>query len=105
MTEITKKEFTKYEKVRKSGVINMMDIKSVRYLTSLSKDKILAIMKNYGKLSDRYTYGKVCLTCKHGMENLTDRNAHVEGYCIQDPSKEIEIESLENGSCEEWEAK
>ena len=49
---ITKEQFKKYEKVRKSGVINMFDVKRVEELTGISKQEILEIMKNYETLQE-----------------------------------------------------
>jgi len=48
--EITKDEFERYEKVRASGVTNMFDVPVVEMLSGLDRDKIIAIMKQYGEL-------------------------------------------------------
>lgn len=54
MTDITKQEFEAYEKVRVSGVTNMFDVRVVQALSGLSREKILAIMKNYEELMKKY---------------------------------------------------
>lgn len=52
--EITQEEFENYISIQKSGITNMMDVRNVMALTDLSKEKILYIMGNYGKLSEKY---------------------------------------------------
>lgn len=52
--EISKEEFEAYEKVRASGVTNMFAVNVVENLSGLSREKILAIMKNYGDLTEKY---------------------------------------------------
>lgn len=54
MTEITREEFEAYETVRASGVTNMFDVRTVEALSNLSREKILFIMTNYGKLLKKY---------------------------------------------------
>ena len=54
MTEITKKEFEEYERVRASGVTNMFDVRTVERLSGLSREKIFQIMKEYGNLNKKY---------------------------------------------------
>ncbi|MCK4260108.1 MAG: hypothetical protein KAX49_14105 [Halanaerobiales bacterium] len=51
---ITKEEFIKYEKVRMSGVTNMMDVEIVSSLTSLDEEKIIEIINDYKSLSKQY---------------------------------------------------
>lgn len=52
--EISKEDFEAYEKVRASGVTNMFAINTVQNLSGLSREKILAIMKQYGDLMKKY---------------------------------------------------
>ena len=52
--DITKEEFEAYERVRASGITNMFDVRTVQTLSGLTKEKILAIMQNYGKLMKQY---------------------------------------------------
>ena len=52
--EITKDEFESYEAVRQSGVTNMFMVSVVCDLSGLSKEKVLAIMKQYGTLMEKY---------------------------------------------------
>lgn len=52
--QVTKKEFQAYEKVRKSGVTNMFNVTMVEFLSGLSRDKIITIMKNYKELCDKF---------------------------------------------------
>jgi len=52
--EITKSEFKSYEQIRRSGVTNMFDVRTVSMLSGLNKEKIVAIMKQYSQLSKRY---------------------------------------------------
>ena len=53
---VNEEEFLKYEDIRKSGVTNMFDIKTVVKLSEnlLDKEKCLDIMKNYSKYSEQY---------------------------------------------------
>ena len=52
--EITQDDFNSYEKVRESGVTNMMAVNTVSDYSGLSRDKIINIMKNYGSLHEKY---------------------------------------------------
>ena len=52
--DVSKEEFLEYERVRVSGVTNMFDVRMVQMLSSLPKDKIMFIMKNYGDLIKKY---------------------------------------------------
>lgn len=52
--EVTKEQFEAYEKVRSSGITNMFMIGTVCDLSGLSKETVLAIMKNYSELSEKY---------------------------------------------------
>lgn len=47
--KITKEDFDAYEGVRQSGVTNMFDVRAVKALSGLTKEKIRDIMKNYSK--------------------------------------------------------
>ena len=44
---ITKEQFKKFERVRRSGVTNMFDINKVKELTGLTKEQLIWIMKDY----------------------------------------------------------
>ncbi len=52
--DITREEFEEYERVRRSGKINMSDIKLVEMLTILYREQILIIMRNYDALSKKF---------------------------------------------------
>lgn len=52
--EISEKEFQAYEDVRTSGVTNMFAVNVVSDLSGLNREKILAIMKDYGELMKKY---------------------------------------------------
>ena len=54
MAEITKEQFEAYVDVQMSGVTNMMDVRTVSELSGLEKEEIMTIMKNYGKLKEKY---------------------------------------------------
>ena len=54
MSNITQDDFNAYEKVRESGVTNMMAVNTVSDYSGLSRDKIINIMKNYGSLHEKY---------------------------------------------------
>jgi hypothetical protein len=52
---ITKEEFEQYEGIRRSGVINMFDVKGVVALSdSLTREKCIEIMTNYSELYKQY---------------------------------------------------
>ena len=53
-TKITKDQFEAYVRVQNSGVTNMFDLKNVKALTGLSKEQIIAIMKQYNELTKKY---------------------------------------------------
>ena len=50
----TKEEFEKYEKLRKSGVTNMLDIYIVKKLSGLSTDILFDIMTDYIELKKKF---------------------------------------------------
>jgi hypothetical protein len=52
---ITKDEFNAYERVRRLGVVNMFDVRTVGQLTGLTKPQIIAIMKEYRTLNVLFT--------------------------------------------------
>ena len=52
--EITKEQFQAYEEVRQSGVTNMFDVITVENLSGLDRKTIMRIMKEYGKLNEKY---------------------------------------------------
>ena len=54
---ISKREMRRYEKCRQSGFTNMVDIQQVKFLTGLSRDKILLVMKNYSILKEKLLNG------------------------------------------------
>lgn len=51
---ITKEKFLRYERARQSGITNMFDMRTVRYLTELNREDILEIMKEYTTLKEKY---------------------------------------------------
>lgn len=51
---ITKKDFKAYVEVQMSGETNMFAITTVMQLTGLTKERILDIMKNYGKYKKQF---------------------------------------------------
>lgn len=51
---VTADSFSRYEKVRKSGVTNMFDVGYVEQLSGLDRDVIMAIMEHYGELDEKY---------------------------------------------------
>ena len=56
MDLVSKEQFLAYERVRVSGSTNMFDIQTVimRSGRVLNKEVILAIMKHYSELKDKY---------------------------------------------------
>jgi len=52
--DITEEQFIAYEKVRRSGVVNMFDVEAVSFLSELDLPVISGIMRNYRKLMERY---------------------------------------------------
>ena len=53
--EITQEQFAAYCRVRESGVTNMMNVRLVSELTGLSRNEVIYIIRNYGKLNDKYS--------------------------------------------------
>jgi hypothetical protein len=51
---ITEEMLRAYETVRASGVTNMFDLPVVCFASGLSRGEVLAIMKNYRALTERY---------------------------------------------------
>ena len=51
---VSAKDFGKYLAIQRSGATNMFDIKVVKSLTGLSKEKLLYIMDNYSELYEKY---------------------------------------------------
>jgi hypothetical protein len=52
---ITKDDFNAYERVRRLGVVNMFDVRTVGQLSGLTKPQIIAIMKEYRTLNVLFT--------------------------------------------------
>ena len=52
--DITREEFKDYERLRRSGKINMSDITLVEMLTMLYREQIFFIMRNYKELSKKF---------------------------------------------------
>jgi len=51
---ITEEMFMAYEEVRASGITNMFDLPVVCHHSRLSREEVLAIMKNYRALTEKY---------------------------------------------------
>lgn len=54
MVEVTAEDFKEYEKLRISGVVNMMDATRVMSLTNLSRDQHAEIIENYEEYCQEY---------------------------------------------------
>ena len=54
MDKITEEQFMAYERVRQSGVTNMLDTRRVSKLSNLGRMTIHVIMKNYEKLTEKF---------------------------------------------------
>jgi hypothetical protein len=54
MELITKEKFEAYVGVQESGVTNMFDVRTVSMLSGLDREEIMAIMKNYSNLKEKY---------------------------------------------------
>jgi len=46
--------FGRYEKIKRSGVTNMMDVKTVCLLAGISRDEYFQIVKNYSTLKESF---------------------------------------------------
>lgn len=55
---ITEEEFLKYERVRKSGITNMLNITKVMIIAGLARHKCVEIMESYSELKDKYLNAK-----------------------------------------------
>ncbi|MDP9016099.1 MAG: hypothetical protein M3M87_05005 [Thermoproteota archaeon] len=53
--DIIMEDFQDFERVRKSGETNMLDVRKVVELTGMSKDRIIIIVKNYDELKTFFT--------------------------------------------------
>ena len=62
---ITKEEFLRYEGVRKSGRVNMFDVKNVMILSGLTREKIVEIMAKYANLSQEYLKEELLSAFQH----------------------------------------
>jgi hypothetical protein len=51
---ITKGQFERYERVRRSGVTNMFDVRRVMILAALTREQCIAIMQDYEKLFETH---------------------------------------------------
>jgi len=51
---VSKDSFEAYDEVRKSGVTNMFDIRTVGELSGLQREIIKDIMENYSYLKEKY---------------------------------------------------
>jgi len=54
--KITKEDFAAYSRIQRSGATNMCDVKMVKKLSGLSKEKILRIQENYREVSRRFKF-------------------------------------------------
>lgn len=55
MDTVTKKEFLRYEQVRRNGQYNMiMDAREAMQAANLTKDKYFYIIENYTQLANRF---------------------------------------------------
>ncbi len=54
MENITKDQFEAYVDVQMSGITNMWNVKLVGEISGLEEKEIMTIMKNYGKLKEKY---------------------------------------------------
>ena len=52
--EISREVFQRYEKLRKSGKINMFEVKNVCLLADISREEAFTIMKNYSYLREKW---------------------------------------------------
>lgn len=52
--DITEEDFQAYERVRRSGVTNMLMIPTVKRLSGLDRETIICIIEHYGELSKKY---------------------------------------------------
>lgn len=53
---ITKEDCEAYEAVRVSGVTNMFMVATVCEISGLSREKVMTIMENYGKLNEKFNF-------------------------------------------------
>ncbi len=51
---INKKEFLRYENLRKSGIMNMFMVNSVCKITGLTREQVLEIQEKYEVLANKY---------------------------------------------------
>ena len=51
---VTREEFEAYVDVQRSGVTNMMDIRTVREISGLGRPKIMEIMEKYDIYKRKY---------------------------------------------------
>jgi|TARA_Y100000310_G_scaffold166901_1_gene166592 hypothetical protein len=51
---VTKEEFEAYVDVQRSGITNMMDIRTVREISGLGRPKIMEIMEKYDIYKRKY---------------------------------------------------
>lgn len=54
MKEISKEEFERYEEVRVGGRTNMFMVSNVEALSGLDEETIMAIIKNYSELKEKF---------------------------------------------------
>jgi len=52
--EITKEKFAEYERVRRTGLTNMFDLRNVMDLSDLTRAECVEIMQNYTKLNEKW---------------------------------------------------
>ena len=67
---ITQDEFDAYEDVRQSGVTNMFDVSTVSDYSGLNREQIMAIMKNYSELNEKYG------------DQIRDKICNTRGRCV-----------------------
>jgi aryl-alcohol dehydrogenase-like predicted oxidoreductase len=53
---ITKSQYQRYERVRRSGVTNMFDVRRVMKLAALTREQCIAIMQDYSRLKEQFEH-------------------------------------------------
>ena len=77
--EITKRQFQAYEGVRRSGVTNMWDVRTVQRLSHLDKDLILEIIKRYTELAEIYPDVRNLKALTHSIRKEGE-DEHIQDY-------------------------
>lgn len=101
MPTITKDDVQAYEDVRQSGVTNMFDVTRVSQLSGLDRDRIMAIMKDYGNLVKKFNI-KRSESYKESLSRMSEKR-YKEGANVRSALNNVrDLQANLDSLAREW---